>query len=165
MPSSKSTAASQTVEPFVAHGSFSIERTYPASPERVFDAFRDPVKKRRWFADGAGCVVFQFDVDFRVGGNETSRFSFGGGPEITNDTQYQDIIDNRRIVITYRMTLGGQPLSVSLATMEFFPEGKGTRVTYTEQGAYFDSEASIKGREHGCAAMFERLAEELKKFN
>jgi hypothetical protein len=151
MPSSKSTAASQTVEPFVAHGSFSIERTYPASPERVFDAFRDPVKKRRWFADGAGCVVFQFDVDFRVGGNETSRFSFGGGPEITNDTQYQDIIDNRRIVITYRMTLGGQPLSVSLA--------------YTEQGAYFDSEASIKGREHGCAAMFERLAEELKKFN
>ena len=164
MPSSKSTAAQQTEEPFVAHGSFSIERTYPASPERVFAAFRDPVKKRRWFAEGAGCEVFQFDVDFRVGGSETSRFSFHG-PEITNDTQYQDIIDNRRIVITYRMTIGGQPLSVSLATMEFLPDGKGTRLTYTEQGAYFDSEKSIRGREHGCTALLERLAEELKKFN
>jgi len=92
------------------------------------------------------------------------RFSFRGGPEITNDTQYQDIIDNRRIVITYRMTIGGKPLSVSLATMEFFPHGKGTRVTYTEQGAYFDSADSIPGREHGCTALFERLAEELEKF-
>lgn len=47
MPSSKSTTAAQADEPFVAHGLFSIERTYPASPERVFEAFRDPVKKRR----------------------------------------------------------------------------------------------------------------------
>ena len=164
MPSSKSTVAALAGEPFVAHGSFSIERTYPASPERVFNAFRDPVRKRRWFAEGVVWKLFQFDVDFRVGGSETSRFSFRGGPEITNDTQYQDIIDNRRIVITYRMTIGGKPLSVSLATMEFFPHGKGTRVTYTEQGAYFDSADSIPGREHGCTALFERLAEELEKF-
>jgi uncharacterized protein YndB with AHSA1/START domain len=152
-------------EPFVAHGSFSIERTYPVSPERVFNAFRDPVKKRRWFAEGVAWKVFQFDVDFRVGGSETSRFSFRGGPEITNDTQYQDIIDNRRIVITYRMTIGGQPLSVSLATMEFLPDGKGTRLTYTEQGAFFDSADSIPGREHGCTALLERLADELEKFH
>ena len=165
MPSSKSTAAARADEPFVAHGSFSIERTYPTAPERVFAAFRDPVKKRRWFAEGVAWEVFQFDVDFRVGGHETSRFSFRGGPEITNDTQYQDIIDNRRIVITYRMTIGGKPLSVSLATMEFLPEGNGTRLTYTEQGAFFDSADSIPGREHGCTALLARLADELKKFN
>ncbi len=87
MPSSKSTVAALAEEPFVAHGSFSIERTYPVSPERVFNAFRDPVKKRRWFAEGVVWKLFQFDVDFRVGGSETSRFSFRGGPEITNDTQ------------------------------------------------------------------------------
>ena len=109
--------------------------------------------------------VYQFDVDFRVGGHETSRFSFRSGPEITNDTQYQDIIDNRRIVITYRMTIGGKPLSVSLATMEFLPDGKGTRLTYTEQGAFFDSADSIPGREHGCTALLARLADELKNFD
>jgi uncharacterized protein YndB with AHSA1/START domain len=164
MPS-KSPAAPLAEEPFVAHGSFSIERTYPVSPERVFAAFRDPVKKRRWFAEGVAWKVFQFDVDFRVGGSETSRFSFRGGPEITNDTQYQDIIDNRRLVITYRMTIGGQPLSVSLATMEFLPNDKGTRLTYTEQGAFFDSADSIPGREQGCTALLARLADELKKFD
>ena len=164
MRPSKSTAAAQADEPFVAHGSFTIERTYPAAPERVFEAFRDPVKKRRWFAEGVAWEVYQFDVDFRVGGYETSRFSFRGGPEITNDTQYQDIIDNRRIVITYRMTIGGKPLSVSLVTMEFLPDGKGTRVTYTEQGAYFDSADSIPGREEGCKALLVRLGDELKKF-
>ena len=166
MPSSKSTVAALAERPFSRpHGSFSIERTYPVSPERVFNAFRDPVKKRRWFAEGVSSKESEFDVDFRVGGSETSRFSFRGDPQITNDTQYQDIIDDPlHIVITYRMTIGGKPLSVSLATMEFFPDGKGTRVTYTEQGAYFDSADSIPGREHGCTALLERLAEELEKF-
>lgn len=158
-------AAAPEDRPFVAHGSFSIERSYPAAPERVFEAFRDPVKKRRWFAEGVAWEVYQFDVDFRVGGHETSRFSFRGGPEITNDTQYQNIIDNRRIVISYRMAIAGEPLSVSLATMEFIPEGSGTRLVYTEQGAYFDSADSIPGREHGCTALLMRLADELKKFD
>ena len=56
MPSTKPTAAAQADEPFVAHGSFSIERAYPASPERVFAAFRDPVKKRRARANAAAIL-------------------------------------------------------------------------------------------------------------
>jgi uncharacterized protein YndB with AHSA1/START domain len=162
MTRTKPAAATEEQKPFVAHGSFSIDRAYPSAPERVFDAFRDPARKRRWFAEGAGCKVFEFEVDFRVGGEEHSRFAFGSGPEICNFTQYQDIIENRRIVISYRMTIGGAPLSVSLATMEFIPEGTGTRVVYTEQGAYFDSAKAIPGREHGCTALLKRLGDELE---
>ncbi len=36
----------------VTHSTFVIERSYPTSPERVFAAFADPAKKRRWFAEG-----------------------------------------------------------------------------------------------------------------
>jgi len=36
----------------VIHNTFVIERSYPATPERVFTAFADPAKKRRWFAEG-----------------------------------------------------------------------------------------------------------------
>jgi len=31
------------------HATFVIERTYAASPERVFSAFADPKAKARWF--------------------------------------------------------------------------------------------------------------------
>jgi len=35
----------------VNHSTFVIERHYAAAPERVFAAFADPAKKRRWFAE------------------------------------------------------------------------------------------------------------------
>ena len=36
----------------VIHSTFVIERSYSATPERVFSAFADPAKKRRWFVEG-----------------------------------------------------------------------------------------------------------------
>ncbi len=33
------------------HDTFVIERTYAASPARVFSAFADPARKVRWFGD------------------------------------------------------------------------------------------------------------------
>lgn len=41
----------------VAHRSFTIERTYPTTVQRVFRGFSDPARKRRWFAEAEGCVV------------------------------------------------------------------------------------------------------------
>jgi uncharacterized protein YndB with AHSA1/START domain len=36
----------------VTHSTFVIERSYATTPERVFAAFSDPAKKRRWFCGG-----------------------------------------------------------------------------------------------------------------
>ena len=33
----------------VTHATFVIDRTYDASPARVFGAFADPAAKKRWF--------------------------------------------------------------------------------------------------------------------
>jgi DNA-binding response OmpR family regulator len=41
----------------VIHSTFVIERSYPATSERVFAAFADPTKKRRWFAEAGGHEV------------------------------------------------------------------------------------------------------------
>jgi uncharacterized protein YndB with AHSA1/START domain len=75
------------------------------------------------------------------------------------DAVVQDIIPDRRIVLVYKMTIGPEPLSVSLATVELAASGDGTRLTYTEQGAYLDTSiASAKGHEEGCRGLLERLA-------
>jgi uncharacterized protein YndB with AHSA1/START domain len=132
----------------VVHASFTIERSYAASPARVFAAFADPAQKRRWF-------------DFRVGGFERSRFRFQGGPPITNDSVYQVIQPNERIILAYAMAIDGAPLSGSLLTMEFVPEGTGTRLVFTEQGAYLDGKDGPINREEGSRELLESLARTL----
>ena len=92
-----------------------------------------------------------------------SRFSFPGGPEIRLDAQFQDIIPDTRIVFAYRMATGQKAFSASLTTVELTPSGKGTHLTYTEQGAYFDSADSAAGREEGCRGLLEKLAAELQR--
>ena len=107
--------------------------------------------------------MHEFSFDFRIGGNEVSRFSFQGGPEIRLDAQFQDIVPDRRIVFAYRMAMGPNPISASLTTVELAQSGKGTLVTYTEQGAFFDGADSAHGREEGCRGLLEALAVALEK--
>ena len=147
----------------VTHATFTVERTYDASPARVFDAFADPAIKRRWFAEGEGWQVEEFKVDFRVGGSERSRFRFRGGDLIRNDTVYQDIVPDQRIIIAYSMTIGENRISASLATMEFKPAGSGTRLVFTEQGAFLDGYDDPAGREHGTGALLDNLGKALKR--
>jgi uncharacterized protein YndB with AHSA1/START domain len=147
----------------VVHSTFSIERTYPVPPSRVFSAFANRAAKRRWFAEGEGWEVEEFTSDFRVGGREFSRFRFEGGAPIRNETVYQDIVADRRIVFAYSMAVGDKRISVSLATVDIAPSGEGTRLVYTEQGAFFDGADKPEGREAGCRELLEKLGEELRK--
>jgi uncharacterized protein YndB with AHSA1/START domain len=143
--------------------SFSIDRFYAAAPAEVFAAFSNAERKRRWFAEGEGWEVDEFSLDFRVGGSERSRFRFQGGPEISNDTTYLDIVADQRIVIAYVMALAGIPFSASLATIEFTPEGNGTRLTYVEQDSFLDGQYGSADREAGCRGLLELLAGEVEK--
>ena len=111
-----------------SHGAFSIERLYAAPPQRVFAAWADPVAKRAWFAEGKGSEVQSYHLDFRNGGAEIARYRFLKGEEMFgkettfgNDTTFNEIIPNERIIFTYAMSRDGVRFSVSLATVEFSP--------------------------------------------
>jgi uncharacterized protein YndB with AHSA1/START domain len=145
----------------VIHSTFRIERTYPQSPARVFQAFADKQIVRRWRVEDENCAVHEFTFDFRVGGAEVSRFSFMGGPEIRLDAQFQDIVPDSRIVFCYRMGTAAGPFSASLTTVELALAGAGTLLTYTEQGVFFDGADSAQGREDGTRGLLEKLAAEL----
>ena len=150
-------------QPPVVHSTFSIDRTYPSPPARVFAAFANQGTKRRWFVEGEGWEIDEFTMDFRVGGKETSRYRFQGGPQAGNDTVYLDIVPDRRIVFAYTMLTGDRRISASLATVEIAAEGGGTRLRYTEQGAFFEGADDPAGREAGCRDLFEQLGEELRR--
>jgi uncharacterized protein YndB with AHSA1/START domain len=150
----------------VTHSTFVIERSYPTTPERVFAAFADPARKRRWFAEGEGFEVEEFAMDFRVGGKERARFRFKEesrfqGTAFTNDTVYQDIVPNRRIVIAYTMTLGDKRFSASLATFELLRTDKGTDLIFTEQAAFFEGADGPQIRQEGWGKLLEELGKEL----
>jgi uncharacterized protein YndB with AHSA1/START domain len=144
------------------HSTFTIERVYSASPERVFEAFRDPAVKRVWFAEVENFEIDQFDCELRVGGHDVCRFRTADGTAIRNDTYYHDIVDSRRIVYEYAMRVGDHLISASLSTIEFTSHESGTRLTYTEQGAFFDGADKPGSREHGCKMLLERLADTIE---
>ncbi len=146
----------------VTHATFTIERNYPTPPQRVFAAFSDPVKKRRWFAEGEEFQVESFAMDFRVGGIERSSFRVQG-MECINDTVYLDIVPERRIVMAYTMTLGGKRISSSQATVELLSAEKGTDFIFTEQAAFFEGADGPQMRQEGWTKLFESLARELAK--
>ena len=111
----------------VTHATFVIERTYDASPRRVFAAFADPAIKSHWFGGPEEWGPDEHEMDFRVGGRETSRGGPPGGPVHAFEARYYDIVPDERIVFAYEMHLDERRISVSLATVELKPAGAGTQ--------------------------------------
>jgi uncharacterized protein YndB with AHSA1/START domain len=147
----------------VTHATFALERSYDASPARVFAAWADPAAKARWFAGPEEWGRDEFELDFRVGGREVSRGGPPGGPVHTYEAVYQDIVPGERIVYSYSMSLDQTLISVSLATVELKAEAAGTRLVRTEQGAYLDGHEDGGERERGTGELLDALGAELRR--
>jgi uncharacterized protein YndB with AHSA1/START domain len=144
----------------VTHATFTLERSYPVPPARVFAAWADPAAKASWFTPGPGSG---HELDFRVGGREVATGGPDGGPLMTFETLYRDIVPEQRIVYTSTLSAGADPMTVSLTTVEFTPaEDGGTRLILTEQGAYLDAQEQPAWREQGTADQLDALAAVLK---
>jgi uncharacterized protein YndB with AHSA1/START domain len=145
----------------VTHATFAVERAYDAAPARVFAAWADPDAKSTWFGPPEEDME-QYELDFQVGGREYSRGKVPGGDgTYAYEARYQDIVPDERIVYSYDMHFGDARISVSLGTVELEPDGDGTRLTYTEQGAFLDGLDSPQEREGGTGGLLDALGEYL----
>ncbi|MFB9273799.1 SRPBCC family protein [Cohnella cellulosilytica] len=141
-------------ERFVKHATFIVERTYAASPERVYQAWADAGVKAKWYSKPE---IFEF----RVGGREYSSGGPPEGPIFTFDASYQELVPDRRIVYTYTLDAGETRVSVSITTVELIAVQDGTKLIFTEQGAFFDGHDTPEVREHGTGLMLDALGKML----
>ncbi|MGH6862534.1 MAG: SRPBCC family protein [Phyllobacterium sp.] len=147
----------------VTHDTFVIERSYPAAPARVFFALSDREAKEKWFKGPDEWGPNVHSMDFRVGGRESNGIGPAEGPTHRFEAIYQDIVENERIIYSYEMFIGETRISVSLTTMELKPEGTGgTKLIFTEQGAYLDGSDDGSQRRHGSELLLEGLGASLQ---
>lgn len=148
-------------DPNIIHSNFVLERKYPQPPDRVFAAFAQPARKRRWYAEGEH-EIQEFEMEFRVGGAERLRYRFKeghpiAGSEISNESNFADIVPDQRIVMTSKMLLNGKPITVMLATFEFRPSGAGTDLVLTHQAAYIEWPGGAEMIKAGWTSLLERV--------
>ena len=149
----------------VVHNTFVLEKSYPQGPEKVWAAFAQPERKRKWFAEGDH-EMQQYELDFRVGGTEMLKYRFKeghpiAGMAIENAGRYLDIAPGQRIVTAATMSLNGKLMSATLLTVEFAASGSGTAVTLTHQGAFVEWADGSKMLEVGWTTLLAKVAEQL----
>jgi uncharacterized protein YndB with AHSA1/START domain len=108
-----------------------VKHQFTASPERVFEAWLDPEKARRFlFATAAGQMV-RAKTDPRVGG----RFTFTDrrdGEDVEHNGEYLEIDRPRRLVFTFAVPKYSSV--VTRVTIEIVPIDGGCELTLTHEG-------------------------------
>ena len=148
----------------IVHDTFTIERTYEASPAEIWRCWTDPELREQWFRGPEGYKTVERTVDFRAGGREVLRGEFPSGMKTHFSSTFHVIVPEQHIVSAYDMSVGGTLLSVSLATMDLTPDGKKTRLRYTEQGVYFAGDPKeAESRKGGTTWHIDNLGELIAK--
>ncbi|MFK0244463.1 SRPBCC family protein [Amycolatopsis azurea] len=137
----------------VKHATFTLERVYPVSPERVFAAWSDPAAKAGWFTVPGG----RHSLDFRVGGREVTSGPPDDGKDMVFDARYEDIAENERIVYSGTLSAKDVLATVSVTTVLLEAEGDGTRLTLIEQGTFLDGHEEPSWREQGTGTWLDNL--------
>lgn len=118
------------------HAVVRLERTIPASPERVYRAWLDPRLLARWMAPGSYAVV-KAEVDERPGGHYRIWHTDGGTPVGGFDCELTELVPARRLV--FRWGFAGPdgrdgPVYDSLLTVTFHDApGGGTALTLVHE--------------------------------
>jgi len=131
-----------------------ISRTYPASVERVFNAWTDANQLGQWFAPTDDYTT-KANVDLRIGHEYRIAITHKGGNVHTILGTYRVIDPPRKLVYTWRWESG--PAADTLVTVDFTPSGQFTEVTITHE-QFLDTEARDKHNEgwNGCLNRLER---------
>ena len=104
-----------------------LSRHIPAPPERVFDAWLDPVMLARFMTPKAGMTVPKAQTDPVVGGR-FDMIMLEGDEQIPHAGTYKEITRYSRLAFTWESPFS---LDDSVVTLDFAPRNGGTDLTLT----------------------------------
>jgi len=109
-----------------------LSRWFAAAPERVFEAWTDPVVLRRWWAAHPDWDSPAAEAHVQPGGGyRLSMTDTASGETRTVAGEYRVVERPWRLVYTWRWE--GMPTE-SVVTVEFRADGEGTRVELHQAG-------------------------------
>ncbi|WP_300545229.1 SRPBCC domain-containing protein [Maricaulis sp.] len=147
----------------ITHDDFTLEQVYGAAPERIFAAWESVEGRLQWQRPADHLHMVYDASDFRVGGCDVSRCWAEGDDAYEAVVYYQDIVPDRRIVMSETVSKAGRRLSCALATVEIDPVASGTRMRLTVQIAAEEGSEVFAGYREGWGALMENLVSHLTR--
>jgi uncharacterized protein YndB with AHSA1/START domain len=135
--------------------SLTVKRRLKASPAKVFAAWTDPEKIKRWMGPGE-IVANRAEADARVGGRFRIEMRTPKGEAHNVGGVYREVVANEKLVFTWQWDVAppDEPHE-SLVTVLFRPDEGGTLLTLTHE-QLFDKQ-SRDGHEMGWVGAFDKL--------
>jgi uncharacterized protein YndB with AHSA1/START domain len=137
--------------------SLTLVRRIHARPSIVFDALTTPDGIAHWWGPDAGPVLLA-ETDVRIGGRFRVRFRKLDGSEHESAGEYLEIVEPKRLVMSWQWTNGGPPEEggeVSRIEIDLKRIDTGTEITFTH--ARLKTQASCASHAQGWAGALDKL--------
>jgi uncharacterized protein YndB with AHSA1/START domain len=137
--------------------SLTLVRRIRARPSIVFDALTTPAGIAQWWGPDLGPVLLA-ETDVRIGGRFRVRFRMLDGTEHESAGEYLEIVEPKRLVMSWQWTDGGEPEEageVSRVEIDLKRIEAGTEITFTH--ARLRTQVSRASHEQGWAGALDKL--------
>jgi uncharacterized protein YndB with AHSA1/START domain len=114
----------------VVKPSLTIKRRFSAPPEKVFSAWTDAEKMKKWMGPGE-IVARHVESDPRPGGRYRIIMQAPSGEEFDTSGVYREVIAGEKVVYTWAGTF--TPEQETLVTVTFKRDGDGTLLTLVHE--------------------------------
>ena len=135
--------------------SLTLKRRFKAPPAKVFAAFTDPEKVKRWIGPGEMKGVIA-ETDPRAGGGYRWVMQSPDGQRLDVGGVFREVVPNEKLVFTWAWKV--EPPDTpheSTVTVLFKADGDGTLLTLIHENLFDDD--SRNGHQQGWIGAFDKL--------